>query len=67
MANYKVTIKAEGYYDIDVDAKNIEQAKKLAMKAYQAMKTFHNSDFGMPYGTDTKIVAVEDENNIWNY
>ena len=68
MAEYKVTIKAEAYYDIDVvGAKNIEQAKKIAMKAYHAMKTYHNSDFGMPYGTDTKIVVVEDEDNIWHY
>lgn len=67
MAEYKVTIKAEGYYDINVDAKNIEQAKKIAMKAYHAMKTYHNSDFGMPYGTDAKIVAVEDKYTIWHY
>lgn len=67
MAEYKVTIKAVGHYDIDVDAKNIEQAKRIAMKAYHAMKTYHNSDFGMPYGTDTKIVAVEDKDTIWHY
>ena len=68
MANYKVTIKAEAYYDIDVvDAKNIEQAKKIAMKAYRTMKECHGSDLGKPYGTDAKIITVEDEDNVWHY
>lgn len=68
MSNYKVTIKAEAYYDIDVvDAKNIEQAKKIAMKAYRTMKECHSSDLGKPYGTDAKIIMVEDEDNVWHY
>lgn len=68
MSNYKVTIRAEAYYDIDVvDAKNIEQAKKIAMKAYRTMKECHGSDLGKPYGTDAKIIMVEDEDNIWYY
>lgn len=68
MSNYKVTIKAEAYYDIDVvDAKNIEQAKKIAMKAYRTMKECHCSDLGKPYGTDAKIIMVEDEDNVWHY
>lgn len=68
MSNYKVTIKAEAYYDIDVvDAKNIEQAKKIAMKAYRTMKECHGSDLGKPYGTDAKIIMVEDEDTIWHY
>lgn len=68
MANYKVTIKAEAYYDIDVvDAKNIEQAKRIAMKSYRTMKECHGSDLGKPYGTDAKIVVVEDEDNVWHY
>ena len=68
MANYKVTIKEESYYDIDVvDAKNIEQAKKIAMKAYRTMKKCHGSDLGMPYGTEAKIFTVEDKDTIWLY
>ena len=68
MAEYKVTIKAEAYYDIDVvDAKNIEQAKRIAMKAYRTMKECHGSDLGKPYGIEAKIVSVEDEDNIWYY
>ena len=68
MADYKVTIKAEAYYDIDVvDAKNIEQAKRIAMKAFRTMKECHGSDLGKPYGTKAKIVTVEDEDNIWHY
>lgn len=68
MSNYKVTIKAEAYYDIDVvDAKNIEQAKKIAMKAYRTMKECHGSDLGKPYGTDAKIIMVEDKDTIWHY
>ena len=68
MANYKVTIKVEGYYDIDVvDAKNIEQAKKIAMKAYRTMKECHGSDLGKPYGIDAKIIMVEDVDTIWHY
>ena len=68
MADYKVTIKAEACYDIDVvDAKNIEQAKRVAMKAFLTMKKCHGSDLGMPYGTEAKIVSVENEDSIWNY
>ena len=68
MAEYKVTIKAEAYYDIDVvDAKNIEQAKRIAMKAYRTMKECHGSDLGKPYGTDAKIIMVEDGDTIWHY
>ena len=67
MANYKVTIKAEGYYDIDVEAKNIEQAKRTAMKAYRTMKECHGYDLGKPYGTDAKIIMVEDGDTIWHY
>lgn len=67
MNKYRVTIKAEGYYDIDVDAKNIEQAKRTAMKAYHTMKACHCADLGKPYGTDAKIVTVEDEDTIWHY
>ena len=68
MADYKVTIKAEAYYDIDVvDAKNIEQAKRIAMKAFRTMKECHGSDLGKPYGTKAKIIMVEDEDNIWHY
>ena len=68
MSEYKVTIKAEAYYDIDVvDAKNIEQAKKIAMKAYHTMKECHGSDLGKPYGIEAKIVSVEDEDTIWHY
>ena len=68
MADYKVTIKAEACYDIDVvDAKNIEQAKRVAMKAFLTMKKCHGSDLGKPYGTKAKIVTGEDEDNIWFY
>ena len=68
MANYKITIKAEAYYDIDVvDAKNIEQAKRIAMKAYLTMKKCHGSDLGKPYGIKDKIIMVEDGDTIWHY
>lgn len=68
MAKYKVTIKVDSYYDIDVvDAKNIEQAKKIAMKAYRTMKECHGSDLGKPYGTEAKIFTVEDKDTIWLY
>lgn len=59
MAEYRVTIKAKGYYDTDVDAKNIEQAKKIAMKAYYTMKKCHGADFGKPYGMSAKVIMAE--------
>lgn len=67
MEKYKVTMKVEGYYDVDVDTENIEQAKKLAMKAYRTMKECHGSDLGKPYGTEAKIFTVEDKDTIWLY
>lgn len=61
MDKYSVTIEVKCYFEIDVKAKNIEQAKKIAMEAYRC------SDPEELYKIDAKIVTVENEDNIWNY
>ena len=53
MAKYNVTIEAKCYFDICVDTENIEQAKKIAMKAY------NDADHGELYGMRAKVIMAE--------
>ena len=53
MDKYSVTIEVKCYFDIDVEAKNVEQAKKIAMEAYRC------SDIEELYRIDAKIIMVE--------
>lgn len=61
MANYKVTMKVEGYFEVEVEAENVDQARRTAIDKYYA------ADFGQLKDSDAKIVVVEDEDNIWHY
>lgn len=53
MDKYNITIEAKCYFSICIEAKNIEQAKKIAMKAY------HDADHGELYRIKSKIIVAE--------
>lgn len=61
MDKYKVTMKVEGYIEVEVEAENVDQARRAAIDAY------YDADFGELKDPDAKIVTVEDEDNIWHY
>lgn len=61
MDKYRVAMKVEGYFNVEVEAENVEQARRNAIDAYC------DADFGQLKDPDAKIVAVEDEDNIWHY
>lgn len=61
MEKYKVTMKVEGYFEVDVDAENVDQARRTSIDKY------YGADFGQLKDSDAKIVVVEDEDNIWHY
>lgn len=61
MDKYKVTIKVEGYFEVEVEAENVDQARRTAIDKY------YGADFGQLKDSDAKIVVVEDEDNIWHY
>lgn len=61
MDKYKVTMKVEGYFNVEVDAENVDQARRTAIDKY------YGADFGQLKDPDAKIVVVEDEDNIWHY
>ena len=61
MDKYKVTIKVEGYFEVEVEAENVDQARRTAIDKY------YGADFGQLKDPDAKIVVVEDEDNIWHY
>lgn len=61
MEKYKVTMKVEGFFEVEVDAENVDQARRTAIDKYYA------ADFGQLKDPDSKIVVVEDEDNIWHY
>ena len=61
MAKYKVTMKVEGYFKVEVEAENVEQARQNASDA------FYDADFGELKDIDANIVNVKDEDNIWHY
>lgn len=61
MDKYKVTMKVEGYFEVDVDTENVDQARRNAIDKY------YGADFGQLKDSDAKIVVVEDEDNIWHY
>lgn len=61
MDKYKVTMKVEGYFEVEVEAENVDQARRTAIDKY------YDADFGQLKDSDAKIVVVEDEDNIWHY
>ena len=61
MEKYKVTMKVEGYFEVEVDAENVDQSRRTAIDKY------YGADFGQLKDPDAKIVVVEDEDNIWHY
>ena len=61
MDKYKVTMKVEGYFEAEVEAENVDQARRTAIDKY------YGADFGQLKDPDAKIVVVEDEDNIWHY
>ena len=61
MEKYKVTMKVEGYFNVEVEAENVDQARRTAIDKY------YGADFGQLKDPDAKIVVVEDEDNIWHY
>lgn len=61
MEKYKVTMKVEGYFEAEVEAENVDQARRTAIDKY------YGADFGQLKDSDAKIVVVEDEDNIWHY
>ena len=61
MDKYKVTMKVEGYFEVEVEAENVDQARRTAIDKY------YGADFGQLKDPDAKIVVVEDEDNIWHY
>ena len=61
MDKYKVTMKVEGCFEVEVEAENVDQARRTAIDKY------YDADFGQLKDSDAKIVVVEDEDNIWYY
>lgn len=61
MEKYKVTMKVEGCFEAEVEAENVDQARRTAIDKY------YGADFGQLKDPDAKIVVVEDEDNIWHY
>ena len=61
MAKYKVTMKVEGYFEVEVEAENVEQARRNASDA------FYGADFGELKDIDADIVSVVDGDNNWHY
>ena len=61
MEKYRVTMKVEGYFNVEVDAENVDQARRTAIDKY------YGADFGQLKDSDAKIVMVEDEDNVWHY
>lgn len=61
MDKYKVTMKVEGYFEVEVEAENVDQARRTAIDKY------YGADFGQLKDSDAKIVVVEDEDNVWHY
>lgn len=61
MDKYKVTMKVEGYFEVEVEAENVDQARRTAIDKY------YGADFGQLKDPDAKIVVVEDEDNVWHY
>ena len=61
MEKYKVTMNVDGYFEVEVEAENVDQARRSAIDKYC------DADFGQLKDPDAKIVVVEDEDNIWHY
>ena len=61
MEKYKVTMKVESCFEVEVEAENVDQARRTAIDKY------YGADFGQLKDPDAKIVVVEDEDNIWYY
>ena len=61
MKKYKVTMKVEGFFEVEVEAENVDQARRSAIDKYC------DADFGQLKDPDAKIVTVEDEDNVWHY
>ena len=61
MEKYKVTMNVDGYFEVEVEAENVDQARRTAIDKY------YGADFGQLKDSDAKIVVVEDEDNIWHY
>lgn len=61
MGKYKVTMKVGGCFEAEVEAENVDQARRTAIDKY------YDADFGQLKDSDAKIVVVEDEDNIWHY
>ena len=61
MEKYKVTMKVEGCFEVEVEAENVDQARRTAIDKY------YDADFGQLKDPDAKIIMVEDEDNIWYY
>ena len=54
-------MKVEGYFEAEVEAENVDQARRTAIDKY------YGADFGQLKDPDAKIVVVEDEDNVWHY
>ena len=61
MDKYKVTMKVDGCFEVEVEAENVDQARRSAIDKYC------DADFGQLKDPDAKIITVEDEDNIWHY
>ena len=61
MEKYKVTMKVEGCFEVEVEAENVAQARRTAIDKY------YGADFGQLKDSDAKIITVEDEDNVWHY
>ena len=61
MEKYKVTMKVEGCFNVEVEAESVDQARRTAIDKY------YGADFGQLKDSDAKIVMVEDEDNVWHY
>ena len=61
MEKYKVTMNVDGYFEVEVEAENVDQARRAAIDKYC------DADFGQLKDPDAKIVVVEDEDNVWHY
>ena len=61
MEKYKVTMTVEGCFEVEVEAENVDHARRTAIDKYC------DADFGQLKDPDAKMIMVEDEDNVWHY
>lgn len=58
---YNAEIKVTGILKMEINAKNMEEAKIKAIMA------FHAADLGELIDTDAKVIKIEDDDSVFYY